>query len=149
VLLDERRNLTLQPLAASTVTSLTDAELLHGADARHTVAVFDLITEGDVQSRQVVYFAKALDLQLGHPRIEAKLTEQDRGRYRLRLSASSELARGLWISFGDIDAQISDNSLTLLPGEPIELTVTSHASLQDLRRHLQLRSLDGSTKART
>jgi beta-mannosidase len=53
----------------------------------------------------------------------------------------------VWIDFGDLDAQVSDNAFDLLPGERAELKVTGTADIEALRKALQVRSLFGATKA--
>ena len=73
------------------------------------------------------------------PGIQAELRRDGDG-YVLDLRAR-KLARALWIDFGDLDAEPSDNALTLLPGESISLHVTSAASLDALRKSLRLRTL--------
>jgi beta-mannosidase len=60
--------------------------------------------------------------------------------YRLRLS-SPVLARSVYISFGTLDASPSDNYFDLIPGQPVELTITSAAPLDQLRAQLKLVSL--------
>jgi beta-mannosidase len=52
----------------------------------------------------------------------------------------------VWVAFGDLDARLSDNALTLLPGEAVTLTLTSSSSLPELREHLILRSLAGAVR---
>jgi beta-mannosidase len=49
----------------------------------------------------------------------------------------------VWIDFGDTDAEVSDNALTLLPGESISLRVSSKAGLAALRKSLRIRSIAG------
>ncbi len=138
---DERRALTLQPLAAKEVAGHADAELLRGHDPSRTVAVFDLLVDGHVASRRLVYFDAAKALAFAEPGLDAHL-QRDGDGYRLDLRAR-RLTRGLWIEFGEVDAELSDNALTLLPGERLSLRVTSPASLQALRDALSLRSLAG------
>ena len=60
--------------------------------------------------------------------------------YRLRLS-SPVLARSVYISFGTLDAFPSDNYFDLIPGQPVEITITSAAPLDQLRAQLKLISL--------
>lgn len=138
---DERRSLTLAPLAATEVASHADAELLRGADPRRTVAVFELLVDGQPVSRRLVYFDAAKALDFADPQLDAQL-HPDAGGYRLDLQAR-RLTRALWIDFGDLDAELSDNALSLLPGERVSLRITSPASLDALRDALSLRSLAG------
>jgi beta-mannosidase len=87
----------------------------------------------------MVYFAAAKDLALPDPGLRTEL-RRDGDAYRLDLQAS-RLARGVWIGFGDLEAEVSDNALSLLPGETVRLKVRSKAGLAELRQALTLRSL--------
>jgi beta-mannosidase len=140
---DERRNVTLAPLSAATVAIRSDAQLLGKADPARTTAVFELIVDGALVSRRIVYFAAAKELALPEPGLQARLHADGDG-YRLDLKAS-KLARGVWIDFGDVDAELDDNALSLLPGESVSIALHSKASLDELRRALSLRSLADAT----
>lgn len=134
---DERRPVTLAPLAATRFFEQADAELLAGADPATTVAVFELLAEGEPTSRSLVYFAAARQLRWPEPGIQATLQRTGTGVYRLDLRAAA-LARAVWIDFGALDAELSDNALTLLPGEAVSLRVSSRADLALLRQALRL-----------
>ena len=94
-----------------------------------------------VMSSAVVYFSAARDLAWDDPRLRTEL-RRDGEAYALDLQAET-LARGAWIDFGDLDADVSDNALTLLPGERVTLRVESAATLEALRAALRVRSLAG------
>ena len=54
---------------------------------------------------------------------------------------SPVLARGVYISFGDVDAQLSDNYFDLLPGETVTLQVkaaTAHDQIQSAMKVISL-----------
>jgi beta-mannosidase len=87
----------------------------------------------------VVYFKAAKDLAWRDPGLRTQLRRAPQG-YLLQLQAA-RLARAVWLDFGDIDAELSDNALTLLPGERATVRVTSAASLAALRRALRVRAL--------
>jgi len=141
---DERRHVTLAPLAAIAAASDSDEDLLRGADPRRTAAVFELSVEGRSVSRQIVYFDAAKALALPDPGLHAQLM-RDRGGYRLDLRAQA-LARAVWIDFADLDAELSDNALSLLPGETVSLRLRSKASLAELQRALTLHWLKPTTR---
>ncbi len=138
---DERKMVELAPLSATGQPDYGDEDLLGGADPASTVAVFELNAEGEPPSRSVVYFKAAKDMRWSAPGLQAAL-RQDRAGYRLELRAT-HLVRALWIDFGDIDAEVSDNALTLLPGESVTVRVLSSAGLAALRKSLRLRSIAG------
>ena len=138
---EERKPMTLAPLSATVVSEYSDAELLGDADPLRTAGVFELSVDGKLVSRRIVYFAAAKDLALPDPQLEAWLY-RDGDDYRLELSAK-RLARAVWVGFGDLDAELSDNALSLLPGETVSLRVKSAAGLDQLERSMTLRSLAG------
>ncbi|GAB2497404.1 glycoside hydrolase family 2 TIM barrel-domain containing protein [Pseudoxanthomonas sangjuensis] len=140
VLRDERKAVELAPLSSTRIADYADAELLAGADPATTVAVFELEVEGEPASRDVVYFRAAKDMAWADPGLHAELRRDGHHHYALDLHAT-KLARAVWIDFGDLDAEPSDNALTLLPGESATLRVDSAASLDDLRAALKVRTL--------
>ena len=126
-------------LASSNVATYTDAQLLNGADPHATFAVFELLDGDRTVSQNLVFFDEAKNLQLPAPHVQAKLEAGGEG-YTLSLS-TNQLARDVWVSFGQLDAELSDNAFDLLPGQSIRLTVRSKASLQQLQHALQVQNL--------
>jgi len=141
LLRDERKALEMAPLSAASLREYADKDLLGNADPASTVAVFDLQAEGEPASRHVVYFKAAKDMRWPASGLHAELRPDGAG-YWLELKAAN-LARAVWIDFGDTDAEVSDNALTLLPGESISLRVSSKAGLAALRKSLRIRSIAG------
>jgi beta-mannosidase len=139
LLRDERKAVELAPLSALKVADYLDTELLGGADPASTVAVFELQAEGEPASRGVVYFKAAKEMPWPDAGLHAELRRDGKG-YLLGLHAEN-LARAVWIDFGDADAELADNALTLLPGESLSLHVSSKASLATLRKSLRVRSV--------
>lgn len=139
VLREERKPVELAPLSASKVAAYPDADLLGTADPAATVAVFELQAEGEPASRRVVYFKAAKDLRWPESGLRAALRRAGDG-YTLELQAA-RLARAVWIDFGALDAELSDNAFTLLPGERVSLRVSSRASLASLEKALRVQSL--------
>lgn len=136
VLRDERKQVELAPLSATPAGAYADADLLGAADPASTVAVFELKPQDEPASRGVVYFKAAKDIAWRDPGLRAGWRRDGSG-YTLALHAT-KLARAVWIDFGDVDADVSDNALTLLPGETMSLRVSSKASLEQLRSALHL-----------
>jgi beta-mannosidase len=137
VLRDERKPVDLAPLAATNVNDYADADLLAGADPASTVAVWDLRTDGEPASRGVVYFKAAKEIAWPDPGLHVDVRRAGTG-YTIDLQAA-RFARAVWIDAGD--AELSDNALTLLPGERVTVHATSAAGLAALRRSLRVRSL--------
>jgi len=144
VLRDERRPVELAPLSVAKLADYSDRDLLGDADPAVTVAVFDLQAQGEPASRRVVYFKAAKDMRWPDPGLHAQLRRDGNG-YVLELGAA-KLARALWIDFGDADANVADNAITLLPGETVTLHIASKAALATLRKALRLRTLAGEVR---
>ena len=121
------------------MAAYTDAQLLDGHDPHATFAVFELLDGDKVVSRNLVFFDEAKTLALAVPQIHASLAAGADG-YTLTLS-SDTLARDVWVSFGDLDADVSDNSFDLLPGQSVRLTVHSKAGLEKLQHALRVQDL--------
>jgi len=62
------------------------------------------------------------------------------GKYVIRVT-SHVLARSVYLSFGSIEAMVSDNYFDLLPGETREITATSNSTLEELKAQLRAVSL--------
>jgi beta-mannosidase len=111
----------------------------NSTDAANIFAVADLLVDGKSVSSNVLYFVPAKLVTLPQPQISVDLAKSG-DAYRLRLS-SPALARSVYISFGALDASPSDNYFDLIPGQPVEITITSAAPLDQLRTQLKLISL--------
>jgi len=146
VLREERRAVTLPPLSSTKLADYTDVELLGGADAASTIAAFDLSIAGEPAARDVVWFKAAKDIAWPGSGVRATL-RKDGDRVVLDLGAQ-RVARAVWIDFGDLDAELSDNALTLLPGEAMALRVDSAANVEALRAALHVRSLDDALEGK-
>jgi len=111
----------------------------NGADAANIFAVADLLVDGKTVSSNVLYFVPAKLVTLPQPQISVDFAKSGNA-YRLRLS-STALARSVYISFGALDAAPSDNYFDLIPGQPVDIAITSAAPLDQLRAQLKLISL--------
>lgn len=135
---------TLPQLSSTRVGQFSDAQLLGGADPKRSFAVFELLDiespdGAGVLSRQLVFFDAAKHLALPVPQVR---TEWMAGGDGFVLTLSSDvLARDVWLSFGDLDVEVSDNAFDLLPGEPLTVRVQGQATLEQLRAALQVRDL--------
>jgi beta-mannosidase len=114
------------------------AELLQGADPKHTQAVFEILVGADTVSRSFVYFDAAKNLAWTDPRLVLSPAAAADG-YDITITASSA-ARGVWIDVGGLAAQVSDNAFDMIGGESITVHVTTTASLAELRKALRVRS---------
>jgi beta-mannosidase len=132
------------PAASSAIYSTLDEKELFAdsakTDRRKDFLILDLEVAGKNVSRNSVFFDVTHNLELPvSPKIESRLSKTADG-YVLTLQAR-QLARDVQISFGDLDAQVSDNYFDLLPGEEVTVTVKSGASLEQVQSALKTISL--------
>jgi beta-mannosidase len=141
VLLEESRQVDVTPLTSKIyldwpLTRLTQA----GASDTSGVFVVADVTVGSEQlSRNLAYLAPVKEVHLKPAHLNVETTGAN-GNYKIRVS-SPALARSVYISFGDLDADVSDNYFDLLPGEAREITVKSAATLDALKSQLRVISL--------
>jgi beta-mannosidase len=141
VLLEESQKVQIAPLASKVyldwpLKKLTDA----GAADTSRVFVVAELTAGSAQiSRNIVYLAPTKGVHLKPAQLKIETTGA-KDNYRIRIS-SPVLARSVYLSFGDLDVQVSDNYFDLLPGEAAEIKASGTASLDALRAQLKVISL--------
>lgn len=141
VLLDENRELKVDPLSSHVALNWPLAKITH-AGAHETSKVFvvaELTAEGKTLSRNLIFLAPTQAVQLVPAHLKTQLTGAN-GDYTLQISAPV-LARSIQISFGELDATPADNYFDLLPGETVTIPVHAPATLDQLRANLQVLSL--------
>jgi beta-mannosidase len=107
---------------------------------RSSFLVADLEVDGKSRSRNLGFFDVTHNLELPvTPSVESNLVKTPDG-YALTLH-SPALARSVYISFGDIDVQLSDNYFDLLPKESATVNIKTAVPLEQLRRVLKIVSL--------
>jgi beta-mannosidase len=141
VLLEENSAVNVAPLTSKVyldwpLKKLADAG---AADTSHVFVVAEL-TSGDAQiSRNLSYLAPVKEVHLKTARLNIEATGA-KGSYKIRIT-SAVLARSVYLSFGSLDVELSDNYFDLLPGETAEIAVTSAASLDELKAQMKVISL--------
>jgi len=132
---------SVDPLASKTYIDWPLAKLTQaGAADTSRVFVVAELSSGNTQiSRNLTYLAPTKEIHLKPATLTVE-TSGANGNYKIRIS-SPVLARSVYLSFGDLDAQVSDNYFDLLPGETREITATSAASLDVLKAQMQVISL--------
>ncbi|HEX6467378.1 MAG TPA: glycoside hydrolase family 2 protein, partial [Terriglobales bacterium] len=138
---DHTDNIQVQPLSSKIFVQRPLAEFMNsnGTDASKMFAVTDLIVNGKPVSSNLLYFVPKKEIHLPEAQIGTELTKEG-DSYRLHLS-SKVLARSVYVSFGELDAKFSDNYFDLLPGTPVDITISSSAPLEQLRSNLKVMSL--------
>jgi beta-mannosidase len=141
VLLEESSAVSVAPLTSKVyldwpLKKLTDA----GAqDTSRVFVVAELTAGGSQISRNIVYLAPTKGVHLKPAQLKIETTGEN-GRYKICIT-SPVLARRVYLSFGDLDVQVSDNYFDLLPGETAEIKATSTASIDALKAQLKVISL--------
>jgi beta-mannosidase len=139
-LLDQTKDIQAPAQSSAIYISFDKAQLAAKADPRGSFLVVDLEVGGKKVSQNLAFFDATHNLQLPvAPKIEATLSPAG-GNYTIRLQ-SPQLARNVYISFGDLDVESSDNYFDLLPGEPATVTLKSAATIEQLRGALKIISL--------
>ena len=110
-----------------------------GVDADKVFAVTDLVVGGKVVSTNLLFFVPTKQAHLPATSIATEI-KNDGNKYRLTLK-SKVLARSVNISLGNVDAKISDNYFDLIPGQPVEIEITTAATLDQLQAALKVTSL--------
>jgi beta-mannosidase len=98
------------------------------------------LTEGGAQvSRNLAYLAPVKGVRLKPAQLKVE-TAGASGSYKIRIT-SPVLARSVYLSFGNLDVQLSDNYFDLLPGETVEISASSKVALDALKAQLKVISL--------
>jgi beta-mannosidase len=140
VLADQTKEVQVAAQSSANYLSLDTADLAAKGDPRNSFLVVDLEVAGKKVSRNLVFFDVTHDLQLPvKPNIETTLSQSGKD-YTISLQ-SPTLARSVYLSFGDLDVESSDNYFDLLPGEPVTITLKSAAAIDQLKSSLKIISL--------
>jgi beta-mannosidase len=139
-LLDQTKDIQVPAQSNAIDFSVDKAALSVKADPRRSFLVFDLETAGKRVSRNLVFLDTTRNLELPvAPKIETTISKTGDG-YTITLQ-SAKLARSVYLSFGDLDVQSSDNYFDLLPAEPVTITLKSPATADQIKDALKVMSL--------
>jgi beta-mannosidase len=105
----------------------------------------DLSSGGNVISSNIIYLAPTVEIHLPPAPLKSELTKTSDG-YKVRVT-SPVLARDVYINFGELDADVSDNYFDLLPGQTTEVTIKTQAAEDALRNAMKVISLVDSFPA--
>jgi beta-mannosidase len=95
--------------------------------------------DGARVSRNLIYLLPTKQMHLPAAHISAELTQAADG-FHLKLS-SPVLARSVYVTFGDLSPELSDNYFDLLPGEAVDVLVKAKEPLDRLKSDLKVVSL--------
>jgi len=141
VVKETTQKIKIDPLASKIYQQIPLLELSgpSAPDWSGLVGVADLNVDGKVLSTNLVYFVPSKQIKLPRASIATKLAKSGDG-YDITLKTPT-LARSVYLSFGELDADFSDNYVNLLPGEATTIHVTSQAAMEDLKAQMKITSL--------
>ena len=139
-LLEQTKEVQISAQSSAIYFSVDKSELAAKSDLQRSFLVFDLAVAGENVSRNLVFFDAMHALELpAKPKIETNLSKTG-DTYSITLQ-SAKLARGVYVSFGDLDVQSSDNYFDLLPGEAVTIRLKSPATIDQIKGALKVTSL--------
>ena len=141
VLIDKKQTVEVAPLASKVYLSLPIEEALtaKGIDRSKVFVAAGLTSGGTVVSSNIIYLAPTVEIHLPPAPLKTELTKAADG-YKLRVT-SPVLARDVYVSLGELDADYSDNYFDLLPGQSAEIAIKTQANEDDVRKSLKVISL--------
>jgi beta-mannosidase len=140
VLKEETRQVTLPALSSARYLEWPMQTLLRGQpDLSNVFVTTELSVGGSEVSSNLLYLVPTKQVHLLPAHIESSLVKTPMG-YRVTLT-SAVLARDVYISFGALNATVSDNYFDLLPGEPFQVTLGNQYQLAQLQSNLRVMSL--------
>ena len=143
VVTEKKTAINVKPLSSEAVLRVPLSELLGaGEDPAKVVVVAELHQGQTLISSNLYYLVPTKQIVLPTAHVESTVT-QDKTGFDVKL-LSPTLARSVYVSFGEQDAEYSDNYVDLLPGVPVTIHVTSAASLSSLQSQIQVMSLAGA-----
>jgi beta-mannosidase len=141
VMVEKKENVQVPPLSSNIYLQVPVEESLtpKGIDPTKVVVATELTVAGSVVSSNLIYLEPTVEIHLPPAPLKTELAKSG-DSYHLRMS-SSVLARSVYISLGEVDAEVSDNYFDLLPGQTVESTIKTPASEDALRSGLKVMSL--------
>jgi len=139
-LLELTKDVQIPAQSSAIYFSVDRSALPANADPRRSFLLFDLEVAGKKTSRNLVFFDVTHHLELPvAPKIETALSKTSED-YTVTLQ-SSKLARNVYLSFGNLNVEATDNYFDLLPAEPVTIHLKSSATLEQLKAALTTMSL--------
>ena len=141
VLIDKHQPVEVTPLSSKIYLQLPmeDALTAKNIDRTKVFVATDLTSGGNVVSSNIIYLSPTVEIHLPPAPLKTELTKGADG-YKLRVTAPV-LARDVFVSLGELDADYSDNYFDLLPGQSAEITIKTNAGEDDVRKSLKVISL--------
>jgi beta-mannosidase len=141
VLLEEKQDVSVAPLASKVYVDWPYLKLTQtgASDTSRVFVVAELTVGGAQVSRNLTYLAPVKEIHLTPATLKVE-TSGASGKFRVRVT-SPVLARSVYLSFGSLDVNVSDNYFDVLPGESVEVTAETKAPLDDVKAQMKAMSL--------
>ncbi len=139
---EEKEAVSIPALSSKVYLDLPLEELLARRDTTDMFGAVDLTVGDEKVSSNVIFFAPVKQVKFQASKIDVVWSKANDG-YLLKLS-SPVLARGVYVSFKDMDVPVSDNYFNLLPNEPVEIHVKSSATQEQLQSAMQVVSMESA-----
>lgn len=149
VLSEKAQPVNIAPLSSSIYLRMPMEELsgLKGFDVSMNFVAAELLVDGKLASKNLLFFELPKDLALPTPKIA---TDVAKAADAFAVTVSTDvLARNVFLAAGDLDATYSDNFFDLLPGESVTIQVKTSATLDQLKAALKVMSLVDAEKVGT
>jgi len=140
VLFEQSQDISIPAQSSAIYVTLNRADLAAKSDLNKSFLAVDLQAAGVKVSQNSIFFNVTHDLALPvSPKIDVIWSKS--GAETTVTLKSGQLARDVYLSFGDYDVRFSDNYFDLMPNEPVTLTLKTTASADQLKQALQVTSL--------
>jgi beta-mannosidase len=141
VLLEEKQDVSVSPLTSKVYADWPFLKLTQAGatDTSRVFVVAELMAGGTTVSRNLTYLAPVKEVHLKPATLQVDASGAN-GKLHIKVG-SPVLARSVYVSFGNLDAKVSDNYFDLLPGETVEITAETKAGLDEVKAQMKVTSL--------
>ncbi|MBV8116032.1 MAG: glycoside hydrolase family 2 protein [Silvibacterium sp.] len=139
VVREQKQMVHVPELSSAIYLQLPLAEIANAVDPAQVFVAAELTVNGAQVSNNLIYLTPTKLIHLPPVHIQTEISAAG-GGYRIRLT-SPVLARSVYLSFRELNADVSDNYFDLLPNEPVDITVKTQAQLDTLREKMTVVSL--------
>lgn len=137
VVSESDRNIVVKPNSSNRIFSETIKSIIENTEKNSIVISAEF--KADKLYKNNYFLTKQKDIN--YPKVNIKTgIEPIADGYKVYLT-SDKFARGVFMSIDGIDNFFSDNYFDILPGQTVEVHVTTKASESDFKKQLQIKSM--------
>ncbi len=138
----DTESVTAQANGSSKALTLDLADPVKTYGEREVLVYLELVAGDEVVSRNLVTFARPKHLELRDPEIGVKVAKAGADAFLVTCKARKP-ALWAWLELAGVDATLSDNFVSLRPGEPVEFVVqpAKAMTVAQVKKALRVRSL--------